>query len=177
MIDHQEGLFERNGNEQVNITSSTSTSPVKNKVDSLDLKILSLMVTGLANKQISTRLKVPLSTVQRRTRTLVRRGVITMKAELNLPMMGYKRGVIHVYIGNGDIEQIARRISTLDSVESVEIHIGNSDMISNIIYNDSKQLLQTISNIKKIEGVENIVWSEEVYNIRDSSSKLTRLLS
>jgi nitrate reductase NapAB chaperone NapD len=100
-----------------------------------------------------------------------------MKAELNLPMMGYKKGVIHVYIGNGDIEQIARRISTLDSVESVEIHIGNSDMISNIIYNDSKQLLQTISNIKKIEGVENIVWSEEVYNIRDSNSKLTRLLS
>ena len=177
MIDHQEGVYEKNENKQVDIASSTSRFPVENKMDPLDVKIMSLMVTGLANKEISNRLKVPLSTIQRRTRRLIRRGVITMKAEVNLLMIGYKKGVVHVYISNGNIEQIARRISTLDTVESVEIHIGNSDMIGNIFYNDSRQLLQTISDIKKIEGVEHIVWSEEVFNIRDDTDKLARLLS
>ena len=177
MINHQRGIYEKNGNEQANITSSTSRFPSKNMIDSLDLKIVSSMVDGLANKQISNRLKVPLSTIQRRTRTLIRRGVVTMKAEVNLPMMGYKRGMIHVYISNGNIDQIARRISILDSVESVEIHIGNSDMISNVIYKDSRQLLQTISDIKGIEGVTHMVWSEEIYNIRNVTGKLARLLS
>ncbi len=177
MFDRQDSIYEKNGNKQVNISSSMSSFPAKNKIDSLDFKIMSLMVSGLANKEISIELKVPLSTVQRRSRRLIRRGILATKTEVNLEMMGYKKGLIHVYIDNGNIEQIARRISALDSIESVEIHIGNSDMIGNLIYNDSKQLLQTISDIKKIEGVDHIVWSEEVFNIRDNANKLARLLS
>jgi DNA-binding Lrp family transcriptional regulator len=139
----------KKGNKQVNISSSTSIFQPENRLDSLDLKIISLMVMGLANKEISNKLTVPLSTIQRRTRRLIRRGIITMKAEVNLPTIGFKKGLIHVYITNGNIEQIARKISTLDSIESVEIHIGNSDMIGNLVYNNSMQLLQTISDIKK----------------------------
>lgn len=177
MIYHQEGIYEKNGNKQVNISSSTSRFPTENNIDSLDRKIMSSMVTGLAIKEISNKLKIPLSTVQRRSRRLIRRGIITMKAEVDLAMMGYKRGLIHVYIANGNIEQIARRISILDSIESVEVHIGNSDMLGNVIYNDSRQLLQTISDIKKIEGVNHIVWSEEVFKIKDDTNKLAHLLS
>lgn len=177
MIDHQEGIYEKNGNKQVNISSSTSRFPKENNIDSLDRKIMSLMISGLTNKEVSNKLKAPLSTVQRRSRRLIRRGILTMKTEVNLPMMGYKKGLIHVYITNGNIEQIAHRISISDSIESVEIHIGNSDMIGNVIYNDSMQLVQTISDIKKIEGVEHIVWSEEVYSIKDNTNKMARLLS
>lgn len=100
-----------------------------------------------------------------------------MKAEVNLEMMGFKKGMIHVYLTNGNIDQIAHKISTLDPIESVEIHIGNSDLISNIIYNDSRQLLQTISDIKKIEGVDKIVWSEEIYDVKDNNNKWARMLS
>jgi DNA-binding Lrp family transcriptional regulator len=177
MINHQKSTYKRNGNNQVKNPSYTSIFPPKNKIDSLDMKIISLMITGLANKQISTRLKVPLSTIQRRTRRLVQWGVVTMKAEVNLELMGYKKGLIHVCIGHGNIDQIARTISTMDLIESIEIHIGNFDMIGNIIYNDSNQLLQTISDIKKLEGVEKIIWSEEVYNLkRDSNHPVTILL-
>ena len=156
--------------------SPTDPSTPRRKTDSLDMKIMSLMLSGLANKQIATKLKVPLSTIQRRTRKLVQKGIVTVKAEVNLEMMGFKRGLIHVYISNGNIDQIARRISTLDPIESVEIHIGNSDMIGNVIYNDSKQLLQTISDIKKVEGVDKIVWSEEVYNIKNNNNQLVSLI-
>jgi hypothetical protein len=47
-------------------------------------------------------------------------------------------------------------------MESVEIHRGKYNMIGKIICKDSKYLLRTLSNIKKLDGVEVIVWSEEV---------------
>jgi DNA-binding Lrp family transcriptional regulator len=134
------------------------------------------MLSGLTNKQIAIKLKAPLSTIQRRTRKLIQKGMVTIKADVNLEMMGFKRGLIHVYISNGNVDQIARKISMLDPIESVEIHIGNSDMIGNVIYNESKQLLQTISDIKKVEGVVKIVWSEEVYNVKENNNKLVNLL-
>jgi hypothetical protein len=103
--------------------------------------------------------------------------MMSMRAEVNLQMMGFKKGLIHVYISNGNIDQIARKISSLEPIESVEIHIGNSDMIGNVIYGDSRQLLQTISDIKKIEGVDKIVWSEEVFNIKNNENNMANLLN
>ena len=157
-------------------SSAVEFSPTK-EIDPLDAKIMSLMVSGLPNKQIAGKLKVPLSTIQRRTRKLIEKGMISMRAEVNLQMMGFKKGLIHVYISNGNIDQIARKISLLEPIESVGIHIGNSDMIGNVIYGDSQQLLQTISDIKKIEGVDRIVWSEEVYNFTSNDNKMASLLN
>jgi hypothetical protein len=47
-------------------------------------------------------------------------------------------------------------------MESVEIHMGKYNMIGKIIYKDSKYLLRTLSDIKKLDRVEEIVWPEEV---------------
>lgn len=146
------------------------------KVDALDAKIMSLMILGLANKEIAIRLKIPLSTIQRRTRKLIESGIISMRAEINLQMMGVKKGNIHVYLHDGNIDQLARKIGTINAIDSVEVHIGNSDLIANVLYTDSKQLLQTISDIKRLEGVHKIVWSEEVYNVRNNNSNLINIL-
>jgi Lrp/AsnC family transcriptional regulator for asnA, asnC and gidA len=149
---------------------------VATKRDQLDSKIMSLMAYGLANKEISARLKVPLSTIQRRTRKLIESGIVSMRAEINFEMLGIKKGMIHVYLHDGNIDQIAHKVGNMDTIDSVEIHIGNSDLIANILYTDSKQLLQTISDIKKTEGVDRIMWSEEVYNIRGNNNVINNLL-
>jgi len=153
----------------------SSTSSAK-RIDALDTKILSLMVQGLSNKEISSRLKTPLSTIQRRTRHLVGNGMVNVRAEVNLEKVGIKKGMIHVYLSNGNIDQTARKIGAVPTIDSVEIHIGNSDIIGNVLYNDSKQLLQTIADIKRIEGVERIVWSEEIYDIKTNNNVINRLL-
>jgi DNA-binding Lrp family transcriptional regulator len=186
MINHNSTRSNGNNNNNANnnnrVNKSLASSPVvefspTRKIDPLDVKIMSLMVSGLPNKQIAGKLKVPLSTIQRRTRKLIEKGMMSMRAEVNLQMMGFKKGLIHVYISNGNIDQIARKISSLEPIESVEIHIGNSDMIGNVIYGDSRQLLQTISDIKKIEGVDKIVWSEEVFNIKNNENNMANLLN
>lgn len=146
------------------------------KIDELDAKMMTLMLLGHPNKEISKRLKVPLSTVQRRTRRLLANGLVSVRAEVNLDNIGIKKGTIHVYLNDGNIDQMARKISTLDTVTSVEIHIGNSDLIANTVYKDSRQLLQTISNIKEFDGIDRIMWSEQVYEPTNENNVIANML-
>ena len=83
--------------------------------------------------------------------------------EVNYQMFGFKTGLVHVYLRNGNIEQTARKIQNLNQITYVEIHIGNSDILGNVIYKKGKELLNLIATIKKMEGVDTIVWSERVY--------------
>jgi DNA-binding Lrp family transcriptional regulator len=135
------------------------------------------MVANLDNKQISMELKAPISTIQRRIRKLIQKGIIALRAEINAEVLGLKRGVVHVYISNSNIDQIATVISNLDLVDSVEICLGNSDMNANIIYTENMQVIDTILNTKKIIGVEKILWVEKVYTIRNSDNKIFNLLN
>lgn len=150
--------------------STPLTISKSKKIDELDARIMSLMLLQCTNKDISKRLGVPLSTVQRRTRQLIAGGLISVKVELNHYDMGVKKGMLHIYLNNGDHEELARKISTLDTVNSVDVHIGNSDLVANTLYKDNGQLLQTISNIKHLEGVDRVVWSEEVYSIQNEKN-------
>jgi len=58
---------------------------------------------------------------------------------------------------------MAKTIYERDGITSVENHIGNSDILGNVIYKDSNDLLNLIATIKNMNGVERIVWSERVY--------------
>jgi Lrp/AsnC family transcriptional regulator, regulator for asnA, asnC and gidA len=128
------------------------------------------MVMGLENKEIAANLKTPLSTIQRRTRNLIENGIILMKAEINFEKMGIKSGMIHIYLHDGDIDHLVHKISTFDTIGSTEVHIGNSDLIANVQYRNNKQLLQIISNIKKIESVDRILWSEKIYEVKNKNT-------
>jgi Lrp/AsnC family transcriptional regulator, regulator for asnA, asnC and gidA len=121
------------------------------------------MVNGRNNKQISSQLSIPLSTIQRRVRTLLTKEIITPRVQLNYEKLGLKTGLLHIYLKSGDIDQIAKKVYEIDGITSFEIHIGNSDILANVVYKEGKELLNIITSIKKIEGVERIVWSERIY--------------
>jgi DNA-binding Lrp family transcriptional regulator len=104
-----------------------------------------------------------LSTIQRRTRHLFASGIIISRVKLDYEKLGYKTGLLHIYLKNGNINAIAKRINELEGVTSIEIHIGNSDILTNVVYKDGKKLLLLVSEIKNFDGVERIVWSERVY--------------
>jgi DNA-binding Lrp family transcriptional regulator len=121
------------------------------------------MLKGKNNKEISKRLSIPLSTIQRRIRHLFESGVINSRVELNYEKLGYKTGLLHIYLRNGNIDNMAKRINELEGVTSVEIHIGNSDILANVSYKDGKKLLSLVSDIKNFDEVERILWSERIY--------------
>lgn len=122
-----------------------------------------MLLNGTNNKEISKRLSIPLSTIQRRVRHLFESGIINSKVELNYEKLGYNTGLLHVYLKNGNIDNLARRINELEGVTSIEIHLGNSDILANVVYKDGKKLLSLVSEIKNFEGVQRIVWSERIY--------------
>jgi hypothetical protein len=53
----------------------------------------------------------------------------------------------------------------MDGILSVTIHVGNSDIVSEFVYDNSEELVDIVAAIKQIEGVERVVWSEEVFKL------------
>ena len=62
----------------------------------------------------------------------------------------------------------------MEGIISVSLHIGNSDILAEFVYVNADSLVDIISSIKKIEGVERIVWSQEIENIIISNDKIMK---
>ena len=140
-----------------------SKNRIDKSIDEIDIKIIDLMILNKNNKQISQELIIPLSTVQRRVRNLISEGYVTFNAQINYQKLGFKTGLLHIYLKSGDIEETAKKIHNLQNVTTIEIHVGNSDILGHVVYKDGKSLLNLISEIKKISDIEKIVWSERIY--------------
>lgn len=135
------------------------------RIDDIDMKVIELLTFGFNNKQISDKLKVPLSTIQRRTRKLFEKGLIITRTEPNYEQLGFKRGLIHIYLSKGEIDSVGHAISRMKGIISASVHVGNSDIVGFFIYRNTGQLLKMTTEVKKIPGVEKVMWSEEVYSI------------
>jgi DNA-binding Lrp family transcriptional regulator len=144
-------------------TSDQADKNVIPKVDKRDISIVGLLISGYDNKQISSELQIPLSTIQRRTRNILQRGLLQHSFRPNYKQLGLKRGMIHVYLEDGNMKSTAQRISAMEGITSVSIHIGNSDIVGDFVYQDSEQIVDILSTIKKLDGVDKAVWSEEVF--------------
>jgi len=92
-------------------------------------------------------------------------GIVTMRIEPNFKRLGIKKGLLHVYLANGDIKESAFKVAKMDGILTVSVHVGNSDVIGEFVYEDSEQLVDTISNIKHMGHVDRVLWSEEVYSV------------
>ena len=140
-----------------------SSKKISINADKIDIQIIDLMLANVTNKEISSFLEISLSTVQRRIRNLLNSGLVTSKVQLNYEQLGYKTGLVHVYLRDGNINEIAKKVYELDGITSIEIHIGNSDILGNVINKEGTDLLNIFVAIKKMQGVERVVWSERIY--------------
>ena len=140
-----------------------SKSRIDKRLDETDIKIINLMILNKNNKEISSVLKIPLSTVQRRVRHLISSDYLASNVQINYQKFGFKTGLVHVYLEDGNIDEIAKKVRNLDLLTHVEIHIGNSDVLGNVVYKQGIELMNLISEIKRMKGVDKIVWSERIY--------------
>jgi DNA-binding Lrp family transcriptional regulator len=143
------------------------------RVDDKDIKIISSLISGYNNQQTSSELKIPLSTIQRRIRIILQSGLLEQNFKPNYRRLGLKKGMIHTYLRDGDIKGTAEKIAQLNGITAVSIHIGNSDIVADFVYQDSEQIIDIVSSIKKLDGVERTVWSEEVYALPVNQKNLS----
>lgn len=147
----------------VRIATKDMRSILPGEIDKTDLRVLDLLIQNITNKNIASTLKIPLSTIQRRVRNLIEKGFVVSKTHIDFTRFGFKSGSIHIYLSDGNIDTILNKVSKLKGVVLLEVHIGNSDIIAGVIYKEGKELLNLITSIKKMVGVERIVWSERIY--------------
>ena len=138
---------------------------MSSQMDNTAFKIISLLVLGYDNKKISSTLKIPLSTIQRRTRIILHSGLVNLDYQPNFRILGIKKGLLHVYIRDGQLKKTAERISEMEGILSVTLHVGNSDVVAEFVYDNSEYLVDIIALIKQIQGVDRVQWSEEVYRV------------
>jgi DNA-binding Lrp family transcriptional regulator len=138
-------------------------SAKKHILDKHDYQILNLLTQGADNNAISEKLRIPLSTVQRRSRILLREGYVKQIFLPNYKKLGLKKGLLHVYIRTGNIKEMAEELVSREGIMSAGIHVGNSDIVGEFVYEDSEQLVDLISHVKKKDEVDRVVWSEEVF--------------
>jgi hypothetical protein len=156
-------------NEAINNNNS-----VTNSLDKTDFRIVSLLVLGYDNKKISSTLNIPLSTIQRRTRLILQSELVTQEYQPNFKMLGIKKGLLHTYLRDGKLRKTAEKISEMEGILSVTIHVGNSDIVSEFVYDNSEDLVDIIASIKDIEGVTHIVWSEEIYKLKTHKENILK---
>lgn len=156
-------------NEAINNNNS-----VTNSLDKTDFRIVSLLVLGYDNKTISSTLNIPLSTIQRRTRLILQSELVTQEYQPNFKMLGIKKGLLHTYLRDGKLRKTAEKISEMEGILSVTIHVGNSDIVSEFVYDNSEDLVDIIASIKDIEGVTHIVWSEEIYKLKTRKENILK---
>ena len=144
------------------------------QMDKTDFKIISLMVLGQDNKEISSTLKIPLSTIQRRTRRILLSEMVKVEYQPNFKLLGIAKGMLHVYLRNGQLRDTAVKISEMEGILSSSIHVGNSDVVSEFVYENSEDLVDIISKIKESEGVDRVLWSEEIFKLTSHKENIMK---
>jgi len=134
------------------------------------------MILGVENKAISDELRTPLSTIQRRTRILLRSGYVNHTFQPNYKKLGLKKGLLHAYLRTGNIKKVAEDLLSNEGIMSSGIHAGNSDIVGELFMKNSEQLVDLISKVKDLENIERVVWSEEVYLLPGKKDSVTAVL-
>src|SRR6188472_683531 len=144
-------------------------------LDKYDYQIFNLLTQGADNKAIAEKLRIPLSTVQR-SRILLREGYVKQIFQPNYKKLGLRKGLLHVYIRTGNIKGMAEELLSREGIMSAGIHVGNSDIVGEFVYEDSEQLVDLISHVKEASSVDRVVWSEEVFLLQGKEHSILAVL-
>lgn len=145
-------------------------------LDRTNLQLIDSLLLGRSSRETAKILNKPVSTIQRRARLLVQHGVLKPTFELRHSRIGLKKGFLHVYLDDGSVSEMVDKLLARDGIYSASAHIGNSDVIGMFVYKDSRDILDLIEWTKHQDGVERVVWSEEVY-AKSTSPKLEKMLA
>jgi DNA-binding Lrp family transcriptional regulator len=140
------------------------------------LKDANINIKGLSNK-----IKVPFSTVQRRTRELQSSSVLTKRFHIDIgSYLGLRRGDIIINVDKGKTKQVIQRILQnyiQTNILSISTRLNHThNIVVSIVYKGEDELYEIIENIKSMPNVIGLEWSETVQDIEytDAIENLVR---
>ena len=116
-----------------------------------------------SSDQLSKKLGIPASTVQRRRRRLEQE-FLTVTYTLTLGRFGWRRVDYFLATVGGKTKQIAQELLKRDDVVFIGRSIGQQtiDLRVETILNSNSEILELLEYMKGMDGVREAVWSEIV---------------
>lgn len=145
--------------------SSASQTDYKLRIDKTDQRLIELLLRGYTNKNIALQSKSPLSTIQRRIRRIFENNYIVRKNELNYKKLGLRKVYLSISLKGDYSTPIAQKISRIRGITFISLVTGGIDIFCICIFKDTDELFKIIENIRAVERVDKVSWSEEVSTI------------
>ena len=149
-------------------------TPAKRKLSLLDKKILKVLLSPskrISSHALAAKLGIPRTTIQRR-RNYLEKHFLEFAYSLKLKDLGYRRIDLLIYTGGGSTSAIADKLLEREEVVYVGKSIGEHtiDLRAEVIIKDNSQLLDLMEEVKAMQSVRDVVWSEIVTIVGQKSS-------
>jgi DNA-binding Lrp family transcriptional regulator len=127
------------------------------------------------SKRIAKRIDIPLSTVQRR-RISLERSILNKTYSLDLGLLGWRIADLLIGIDKGDPRSTAKNIirENSENIMSASLRIGSPDinMVAQIHYKSSQELHQILQNVRALDNVGRVEWSELVEEVANDNTNV-----
>ena len=137
-------------------------------LDSINLGIVEALVNNgdVKSSEIAAKLKIPLSTIQRRRSNLEKSLILRKNYTLDLKKLGLRVSEISVATRKGESQNIMNNFYNKHKKNIVDmaLRIGNPDtnISFRVAYTDSIELFNLLEEIKEMEAVSMVQWSEYI---------------
>jgi len=151
-------------------------------LDKINIGIIEELVNNgdIKSSEISAKLKIPLSTIQRRRSNLEKLAVLKKNYTVDLKRLNLRIAEIMIGTLNGSSKKIMDDIYSKhkNSIIDMSLRIGNPDtnVSFRLTYKSSLELFEVLEEIKEMENVESVIWSEYISERRNSKSSFNDLL-
>ncbi|MDF0681116.1 MAG: Lrp/AsnC family transcriptional regulator [Candidatus Nitrosocosmicus sp.] len=171
----QEALKKDNGNGYGLDAIRNSNHAILN-LDKINLKIIDELLSNpdITSSDIAKKIKIPLSTVQRR-RTMLERSVLKKNYQLNILQYGFRYADIFVDVTNGEAKEVGKiLIDKFDrNILKASTRINSSNNLClQIVYKESEELHDILEHIKRMPTILKVDWSEMISIVGDNTISL-----
>jgi DNA-binding Lrp family transcriptional regulator len=110
-------------------------------------------------------MRKPLSTIQRRSSRLLEKGFVKPAMHLNYKKFGLRRGLLQFTCKGTNLREAAEKIGKIKGVEAVGGYLGSVEIIANVVYADSAEVIEIIAEAQKLGIIYDVKWSEEIHSL------------
>jgi DNA-binding Lrp family transcriptional regulator len=143
-------------------------------LDDINIKIVKELIVNpsTSSSEISEKLQVPLSTIQRR-RARLEQTILKIGYTLDIRAMGWRTADLLIAVEKGKTEQTAQDILKYhkNNVMAASVRIGDPkvDIMAEVIYKNSGELYKLIESVKSMPYVTYVEWAEIVKEIGNNT--------
>ena len=152
-------------------------------LDGINLGIIEALVNNgdVKSSEIAAKLKIPLSTIQRRRSNLEKNSILKKNYTVDLKKLGLRVSEISVATRKGQSQSVMDNFYNKhkQNIVDMALRIGNPDtnISFRVAYRDSSELFNLLEEIKEMEMVSIVQWSEYITEKKNHRASFSDLIS